>query len=81
MSFERASFVCFFSVLDDSPPESHEEEIGSPVGAHLNGNANSNNTNDNGSLNNQDDESSPKSVKATGRGVEELYDIPVGEYA
>lgn len=44
----------------------------------LNGNANSNaNSNDN-SLNNQD--ASPQNAVAPTKRVEELYDIPVGEY-
>ena len=46
--------------------------------SQLNGNANSNaNSNDN-SLNNQD--TSPKNATLPAKRVEELYDIPVGEY-
>lgn len=83
-------FVCFlfgvcFTALDDSPAGSHED-VASTIApaAQLNGNANNtsaNNSNDNSSSLNNQEASSPKSAKAPAskRGVEELYDIPVGE--
>ncbi|XP_001606930.2 myc box-dependent-interacting protein 1 isoform X2 [Nasonia vitripennis] len=72
------------AALDDSTAASHED-VASTIApaAQLNGNANNtsaNNSNDNSSSLNNQEASSPKSAKAPAskRGVEELYDIPVG---
>ena len=91
MKSVRGFFLCLsFCIaanhLDDSTPASREDStIAPPPAAQLNGNANNStsaNSNDNSSsLNNQNAPASPKTGKAAlaKRGVEELYDIPVGE--